>query len=105
MSSTNVPEDESVADRIRSQLAKYRRWREAQERGDPAPLHTELKQRSGVPYLEAALRRIEEGTYGICIDCGESISTQRLEAVIGAIRCADCQTEAEAKLRNRGFFR
>jgi DnaK suppressor protein len=34
-----------------------------------------------------ALRRIEEGTYGICVDCGEAIETARLDAVPWTAYC------------------
>ena len=39
--------------------------------------------------LEAALQRLDSGTYGDCADCGESISLQRLR---GATRCAALRT-------------
>lgn len=31
--------------------------------------------------VQDALKRIQDGTYGICIDCGEQITPARLEAV------------------------
>jgi len=37
--------------------------------------------------IEAALRRIEEGTYGICTNCGKQIAEERLEHCPGR-RCA-----------------
>ncbi len=39
--------------------------------------------------IEGALRRIEEGTYGVCAACGRSISEERLEAVPYATLCID----------------
>ena len=39
----------------------------------------------------AALKRIEDGTYGICESCEEAISTKRLEAVPWARYCIHCQ--------------
>ncbi|HEY2931985.1 MAG TPA: TraR/DksA family transcriptional regulator [Acidobacteriota bacterium] len=41
--------------------------------------------------IEAALRRIDDGTYGKCEDCGEEIPAKRLEAVPWAPRCTACQ--------------
>lgn len=38
-----------------------------------------------------ALRRIEEGTYGWCEECGEDIDPRRLAAVPAARYCRDCQ--------------
>ncbi|MCL5022668.1 MAG: TraR/DksA family transcriptional regulator [Nitrospirae bacterium] len=46
--------------------------------------------------IEEALRRIDEGLYGICEDCGEEISVARLNAVPFALRCIDCQERHEA---------
>lgn len=41
--------------------------------------------------IERALARIEDGTYGSCIDCGEDIPLPRLEAQPWAERCVPCQ--------------
>ncbi len=49
--------------------------------------------------LRASLRRIDEGTYGVCIDCGVEIPLARLEASPLAHRCVDCQAEAEKRER------
>lgn len=40
--------------------------------------------------IEAALRRIDEGEYGYCADCGEEISDKRLEADPSATHCINC---------------
>jgi RNA polymerase-binding protein DksA len=40
--------------------------------------------------VQAALARIEDGTYGICGHCGEEISAGRLQAVPEATRCVNC---------------
>lgn len=45
--------------------------------------------------LESALRRIEDGSYGICIQCEEGINPKRLAAVPWAERCVSCQEAAE----------
>lgn len=47
--------------------------------------------------IEAALRRIEEGTYGECVDCGEDIPRARLDATPAAARCVPCQELLEAR--------
>lgn len=38
-----------------------------------------------------ALRRIEDGSYGECVECGEPISPKRLDAVPWAAMCVRCQ--------------
>lgn len=40
--------------------------------------------------IDAALGRIEAGTYGICFNCKEEISEARLEAVPYATKCRNC---------------
>ncbi len=45
--------------------------------------------------IEAALVRLEAGTYGLCIDCGVTIAPERLSAYPTAKRCMDCQSLAE----------
>ena len=47
--------------------------------------------------IDAALRRIEEGTYGICTNCGKPIPEERLEARPWATLCIDCQRERERR--------
>lgn len=42
--------------------------------------------------LEAARRRMAEGSYGVCISCGLEIDYQRLRANPAAERCIQCQT-------------
>jgi RNA polymerase-binding transcription factor DksA len=49
--------------------------------------------------IEAALRRIADGTYGICMACGAPIPFERLEVVPGADRCVACQARREHALR------
>jgi DnaK suppressor protein len=41
--------------------------------------------------VQAALRRIEQGTYGVCYECEEPISAKRLDAVPWAKYCVSCQ--------------
>lgn len=50
--------------------------------------------------IEEALDRIEEGTYGICEECGEPISVKRLEIKPTAIYCVECKSRLE-KLQKR----
>jgi DnaK suppressor protein len=41
--------------------------------------------------IESALRRIKDGSYGVCAHCGQPISPRRLQAVPWAEYCVDCQ--------------
>jgi|GEM_PF-128929 len=45
--------------------------------------------------IDDALTRIEDGVYGVCIDCDEAISPRRLEYSPYVARCIPCQEELE----------
>uniref|UniRef100_A0A7C4EL60 Transcriptional regulator, TraR/DksA family protein n=1 Tax=Thermodesulfovibrio aggregans TaxID=86166 RepID=A0A7C4EL60_9BACT len=45
--------------------------------------------------IEKALRKLEEGTYGICEMCGDEIPEERLKILPFAIYCRDCQEKIE----------
>ena len=49
--------------------------------------------------IDEALRRLEEGTYGYCFECGEEISEKRLRALPFAVRCKDCEEAREVKMQ------
>ncbi len=51
--------------------------------------------REDLQKVDEALRKLEEGTYGICEDCGEEISEQRLKILPYAIYCIDCKEKRE----------
>ena len=44
-------------------------------------------------YIEEALERIENGTYGICISCNKEIPRERLEAVPHTQKCVPCKMD------------
>lgn len=50
---------------------------------------------------DAALARIEEGTYGVCADCGGDIPVARLRAYPSARRCTPCQARRELQRGRR----
>jgi len=45
--------------------------------------------------VNAALRRFENGTYGLCVECNQPIDTARLKAIPYAELCMDCQRKRE----------
>ena len=45
--------------------------------------------------IDVALRRLGEGTYGDCFECGEEIAEARLRALPFAVRCRDCEDARE----------
>jgi len=42
--------------------------------------------------IDDALARLDKGTYGECVDCGDAIGLERLQAYPTAVRCIDCQS-------------
>lgn len=46
--------------------------------------------------IEAALKRLDDGDYGLCRDCEEPINPKRLEFDPTALRCIDCESERES---------
>jgi RNA polymerase-binding protein DksA len=65
-------------------------------KGDPAIYDWELtlalreQARAKVETIRQALRKAEEGRYGICESCGKPIGAERLEALPLATQCIDC---------------
>jgi len=55
-------------------------------------------ERATLLQIENALRRMDDGTYGRCSNCGQTINILRLEAVPWARFCIDCQELAEKGL-------
>ena len=64
-------------------------------------LRLQDRDRRLVGKIRSALKRMDEGEYGICIACGEDISERRLMARPVATHCIDCKTEAE-QMERRG---
>src|SRR5689334_6041406 len=57
-----------------------------------------VNQQALLTEVEAALKRIEDGTYGQCIQCGRPIPEKRLEAIPWAAR--DVEHEAQLEQQN-----
>ncbi len=47
-------------------------------------------ERAEIDDIRAALGRLDAGTYGVCVSCGEGIPEKRLEAVPYTSRCVGC---------------
>jgi DnaK suppressor protein len=52
-----------------------------------------------ISLVNAALKRIEDGSYGECLDCGTHIAEARLKAAPEANRCIHCQEKLEKSQR------
>lgn len=47
--------------------------------------------------IDAAIRRIEENSFGNCISCGDEINNNRLNAIPWATMCIDCKNKNEKR--------
>lgn len=72
------------------------------ESGRSFELRIRDRERKLVAKIEEAIARIEDGTYGICEDCGEEIGLKRLEARPVTTLCIDCKTLQETREKSVG---
>lgn len=47
--------------------------------------------------IDAALKRLDSGQYGVCVSCGETIGAERLAARPAAAECLDCASARDAR--------
>jgi len=59
-------------------------------------LETKRRRENNLRQIHAALTRIDNGDYGICIDCDAPIAPRRLEFDPAATRCIDCADKLES---------
>ena len=50
----------------------------------------ELRRKGRLQRIQAALKRLEEGEFGYCADCGEDIPMKRLAVDLTLTHCVDC---------------
>jgi DnaK suppressor protein len=55
---------------------------------------SEARQRE-IAQVDAALARLDEGAFGVCVACGGPIALERLNALPYALRCAECAARVE----------
>jgi DnaK suppressor protein len=59
------------------------------------------RERKLIGKIQEALGRIDDGTFGICEECGEDISEERLKARPVTTLCIDCKTKAEEEEKQK----
>lgn len=52
--------------------------------------------RAELEQIQVTLKRLDEGTYGVCEGCGKPIPLKRLKALPHASRCVPCAEKAQA---------
>ena len=98
---------ESVQGRMHGAWAKEARDRAGLDEGEVS--ETEIQDEIELALLQMqsetlrkvndALRRLAEGAYGRCLECGEDIAAARLRALPFALRCKDCEEVHETAER------
>ena len=61
----------------------------------------EERERDKLHNIEEALKRMQEGTYGECDDCGDDIDLERLKALPFTRLCLDCKSKQERQKKLR----
>jgi len=64
-------------------------------------LRVKDRERKLITKIQEALKRIDDGSYGVCELCGEEISEKRLEARPVTTCCIECKKEEEELERSR----
>jgi DnaK suppressor protein len=54
--------------------------------------------------VNEAVRRVDEGTYGYCVDCDHVIASSRLRALPFAVRCRNCEETHEEEQHRDALF-
>ncbi len=91
--SRNEDAQESSEDRSAYSLHMADRGTDAMEREK----NMLFAQREGayLDYVDEALQRIEDGSFGLCRVCRGEIGRERLQAVPTATQCIDCKSKAD----------
>jgi RNA polymerase-binding protein DksA len=100
--------DDSIANALRARLAELKRRVGDIDSELRKPLSADFSEQAAelenqdalgaienselqeIRQIQVALKRIAEGTYGICANCGEPIDPKRLKALPTATRCISC---------------
>lgn len=72
------------------------------ESGRSFELRIRDRERKLLSKIDEAIARIDDGSYGVCEDCGEEIGQKRLEARPVTTLCIDCKTLQETREKSVG---
>jgi len=67
-------------------------WVESESGLDLAEAQRDIQEWRGI---REAIRRMDTGEYGVCVDCAADIPLERLHSQPLALRCVDCQGRRE----------
>ena len=94
---------QDVQGRLRGARAENYNQRQAVDQGEVSELDTQDEiefallqlKADTLNRIDAALRRLDQGSYGNCFQCGDEIAQARLRALPFALRCKDCEEALE----------
>ncbi len=106
MSQLNVLENKSSKNRVTS-LAESEQISDFTDQAtleSDIDMNIHIKERDSklIIKIKEAIDKIEDGSYGICEECGENISEKRLKARPVTTVCIDCKREQENLEKLRG---
>jgi len=101
-----IEEKVEILERMAKKQGAHLELSESQAKGDLADQATALElqriksalssiEKQKLINIDIALKKIEEGTYGICTECGDLIDEKRLMVKPFAIYCIKCREEKE----------
>jgi DnaK suppressor protein len=101
-----IEEKREILERLAKKQGAYLELLESQVKGDIADQATALEiqriksalssmERQKLQNIDDALKRIEDGTYGICSECGRLIDEKRLMVKPFAVYCVKCREKKE----------
>ena len=98
---------QDVHGRIREARTENAHKRQAGDQGDVSELDTQdgiefalLQMKADtLKRIDAALGRLDEGSYGNCVQCSDEIAHTRLRALPFAVRCKECEEALETAER------
>ena len=103
---TLINEQVTLADDIQTEENKLQQFQFVEENPDQFDLANKRQQQELVVHqlnhmnqhlrqVQAALKRLGEGLYGICARCGNDINPERLKAIPYTTLCVNCQERFE----------
>jgi RNA polymerase-binding transcription factor DksA len=91
------------SDRRRETNALEQDWQEQASTRQNDEVLDSLEAEGGqqIAIIRAALKRLDEGTYGICMTCGKAIAQARLDALPHAVQCIQCAEKTDREGHHR----
>ena len=86
---------DEVAQELRAEPNADWEDRATESEGDEVLEALETTALAEIQQIQRSLEKIDDGSYGLCVTCGEAIGKKRLEALPHATLCIACAREAD----------